>query len=66
MQSTTDAHSDFYVKSSESADSIEFIENYEMTNDFKQLVCLPYFKNIHKVLFTLPIVRICLYVLIAL
>lgn len=49
MQASAEANSDFYVKSGESAESIEFVENYEMTNDFKQLVCLPYFKDLHKV-----------------
>jgi hypothetical protein len=41
--------SGFYVKSSENSESIEIIENFEMTNDFKQLVCLPYFKDVYKV-----------------
>jgi hypothetical protein len=50
MEQKTEANSDFYVKSSEAEESIEFVENYEMTNDFKQLVCLPYFKDLHKVL----------------
>lgn len=42
--------SGFYVKSTEDNESIEIIENFEMTNDFKQLVCLPYFKDLFKVL----------------
>jgi len=50
MQQKTEANSDFYVKGSEEGEKIEFVENYEMTNDFKQLVCLPYFKELHKVL----------------
>ena len=44
-----DAKSGFYVKSSESSESIEIIETFEMTNEFKQLVCLPYFKDVYKV-----------------
>lgn len=49
MEVKTEANSDFYVKSSEADDSIEFVENYEMTNEFKQQICLPYFKDLHKV-----------------
>jgi len=41
----------FYVKPSENKDSIELVENYEMSNEFKQLVCLPYFVDVFKVLF---------------
>ena len=44
-----DAKSEFHVKSSESSESIEIVETFEMTNEFKQLVCLPYFKDIFKV-----------------
>lgn len=51
MEAKIEANSDFYLKSSEAADSIEFVENYEMTNEFKQQICLPYFKDLHKVLF---------------
>lgn len=39
----------FYVKPGEDSQSIELVENFEMTNDFKQLVCLPFFKDLHKV-----------------
>ncbi len=37
------------MRSSENSESIELIENFEMTNEFKQLVCLPYFKDVYKV-----------------
>lgn len=50
-----EATSDFYVRTSESAESIELVENYEMTNEFKQQVCLPYFKDIHKVVLSLTL-----------
>ncbi len=61
MQSTSsEARSGFYVKPSEDNESIELVENFEMTNDFKQHVCLPYFKDLHKVTpQTLPATRIC-------
>jgi len=52
--------SGFYVKPSENIESIEVVENFEMTNDFKQLVCLPYFKDLHKVYYSHIIkIRIC-------
>ena len=41
--------SEFYVKSCKDGESIEIFENFEMTNEFKQLVCLPYFKDLCKV-----------------
>ena len=41
----------FYVKPAEAGESIEIFENFEMTNDFKQLVCLPYFRDLYKVRF---------------
>ena len=41
-------NSGFYVKSSEGSESIEIVEK-EMTNEFKQQVCLPYFKDLYKV-----------------
>lgn len=40
--------SGFYVKPDVENDSIEIFENFEMTNEFKQLVCLPYFKDLYK------------------
>lgn len=43
--------SGFYVKSSKDNESIEIVDNFEMTNEFKQLVCLPYFKDLYKVIF---------------
>ena len=51
MQPSSEAKSGFYVKPTESSESIEMVENFEMTNEFKQLVCLPYFKDLHKVRF---------------
>jgi hypothetical protein len=41
--------SGFYVKPGENSESMEIVENFEMTNDFKELVCLPYFKDLFKV-----------------
>lgn len=51
MNKELEVNSEFYVKSSQDENTIEVIENFEMTNDFKQLVCLPYFKDLHKVIF---------------
>ena len=49
------------MKSSDTNESIEVVENFEMTNEFKQLVCLPYFKDLHKVSFmNILYNRICL------
>ena len=45
---TSEMNSGFYVKSSEGSETIEIVEK-EMTNDFKQQVCLPYFKDLYKV-----------------
>ena len=45
----TDDILNFYLKSSNKNESIELIENYEFTNEFKKEVCLPYFKEIYKV-----------------
>ncbi len=53
MQPSSEVKSGFYVKPTETNESIEVVENFEMTNEFKQLVCLPYFKDLHKVLFFL-------------
>ncbi len=41
--------SGFYVKTSEDNKTFEIVENFELTNEYKQHVCLPYFKDIHKV-----------------
>jgi hypothetical protein len=41
----------FYVKPLEDNESIEIVENFEMSNEFKQFVCLPYFKDVFKVNF---------------
>ncbi len=50
MQTTKpEAKSGFYMKSSEDSESIELVENFGMTNEFKQFVCLPYFKDVYKV-----------------
>jgi hypothetical protein len=43
-----DIKSGFYVKPDAESESIEIVENFEMTNEFKQLVCLPYFKDLYK------------------
>ena len=43
--------SNFYTKSSTDDKNIELIENCEITNEFKQNVCLPYFKDLYKVKF---------------
>ncbi|MDR3736444.1 MAG: hypothetical protein P4L10_13025 [Acidobacteriaceae bacterium] len=44
-----EAKSDFYMKSTEdNSETIEIMDNFEMTNEFKQHVCLPYFKDLHK------------------
>lgn len=45
----SEVKSGFYVKSAENSESIELVETFEMTNDFKQNVCLPYFKDVYKV-----------------
>lgn len=47
------ANSEFYVKPTDNNESIEMIDNFEMTNEFKQKVCIPYFGEIHKVSFYL-------------
>ena len=39
----------YYVKSTEGSESIEIMEK-EMTSEFKQQVCLPYFKDLYKVI----------------
>ena len=44
-----DARSGFYVKTSEDSKSFEIVENFELTNEYKQHVCLPYFKEVYKV-----------------
>ena len=49
MKKTSEVKSKFYVKSTEPTESIEVVESYEMSNDFKQNICLPYFKDLHKV-----------------
>ncbi len=41
--------STFYLKPSVDKQSLEVVDSYEMTNDYKQSVCLPYFKEVHKV-----------------
>jgi len=41
--------SNFYFKKSTDSDAIELIEGTEFTNDFKQNVCIPYFRDIYKV-----------------
>lgn len=43
----------FYTRLEANCKSIEIVENCELTNDFKQNVCLPYFKDAYKVLPTL-------------
>lgn len=49
MKLTNEIKSDFYMKPTESSETIEVVENFEMTNEFKQHICLPYFKDLHKV-----------------
>ena len=39
----------FFTKPSEDSKTIEVVDSGDLTNDFKQLVCLPYFKDIFKV-----------------
>lgn len=39
----------FYTKASEDNKTIEIVDNCEINNDYKQSVCLPYFKDIYKV-----------------
>jgi len=39
----------FYIKTMRETDLIEVIDNYEMTNELKQLICLPYIKDLYKV-----------------
>ena len=39
----------FYLRANPEKSSIEIIDNIEMSNDFKQFVCLPYFQDLYKV-----------------
>jgi len=50
MKAEENVETNFYVKNSDDGSTIELVDNVEMTNDFKQNVCLPYFKDIYKVL----------------
>ena len=43
--------STFYVKPSEDKLSIEVMDSFELSNEFKQMVCLPYFKDVYKVFY---------------
>ena len=49
MEKVKEKNALFYIKASPEKDSIEIIDNIEMTNDFKQYVCFPYFQDIYKV-----------------
>ena len=39
----------FAFKTRLDSNKVEMIMNFELTNDFKQNVCMPYFKDIYKV-----------------
>lgn len=49
MQPLDNFSATFYAISNDK--TIELVDNYHLTNEFKQLVCLPYFKDIFRVLF---------------
>lgn len=49
METDSNPSSDFVVKSSGSPEAIELVDNLEFTDDYKRLVCLPYFEELHKV-----------------
>jgi hypothetical protein len=49
MQALDNYSATFYTKSSTDSKIIELVDNYDLTNDFKQLIYLPYFKDIYKV-----------------
>lgn len=45
------AKSSFYVKPSEDQKTVEVFDSFELTNEFKHEVCVPYFNDIYKVYF---------------
>ncbi len=46
--------STFYLKLAADSQSIEVVDSYEMTNEYKQTICLPYFKDVFKVFLLSP------------
>ena len=49
QQNVEEIKSSFMVKSRESDKSIEVIDNFEMTKEFRDLVVIPYFKEKYEV-----------------
>jgi len=49
MEKTNEHDAVFYIKASPEKDNIEIIDNIEMSNEFKQYICIPYFQDIFKV-----------------
>jgi len=47
MDSTQNA---FTLKTKLDTDKVEMLMSLELTNDFKQNICMPYFKDIYKVI----------------
>jgi hypothetical protein len=41
---------EFYVKAGADGEQIELIDTFESSDEFKRKVCLPYFKDIFKVI----------------
>jgi len=49
MEETKEHDAVFYIKASPEKENIEIIDNIEMSNEFKQYVCIPYFQDIFSV-----------------
>ena len=49
MRPFEEIKSDFYIKPTEDTESIEFVDSYTIEDEFRKLVCVPYFTDLHSV-----------------